>query len=489
MAISPYITHPPGQKDPLVQYRLRIRTKVEGLDGIKVPYTVDELHPTRKAALEAQEIRWAEIREGKISKELAVAIDRAAEPTVADLLSAYKTKYTEIKAESSKKTEKGRLDKTIPNVWIPFGSTPPPEGLFGPMFKSVQTLGRHYARFGDLRVSACDKKMLLDYIAMREKKVKSETIRRELVLISCAFERFSDIYSGRSATNPVAMLRDEEKPAASEHRERVLTDNEEQILFAAADAASNPEVTLAFRLALGSAMRQGEIYGLHWEMIDWKARTANLGTKHKTARAAKTKGKKPKKRIIFLLPTAFDPLAEKWEAAGKPLTGRVISSYTTQGLKTAIRRVLEKASLDDFCFHDLRHTVITRLAAAGLSSIQIAKTQGIADARHLEEIAFGTVQAANISEKIEAGETLSTKELMAISGHSSHAMLSVYANIKGSSEVALPTEGSSQTIGASIRVKREGEGRFVASIDTPEGRLEAEGATPKEARELLSELL
>ena len=50
MAIEKYIRKPAGQLDPIVQFRLRIRTKVEALDGTKHQYVVDELYPTRTLA-------------------------------------------------------------------------------------------------------------------------------------------------------------------------------------------------------------------------------------------------------------------------------------------------------------------------------------------------------------------------------------------------------------------------------------------------------
>lgn len=488
MAIEKYIRKPPGQKDPIVQYRLRIRTKVEGLDGTKHEYVVDELYPTRKAALEAQERRWAEIREGKASNELIAEIDRAAEPSVADLLLLYADRYTTKKAESGQVTEKTRLEKTIPDTWLPFGSLPPPAELFRPKFKAVSSLGRHYARFGDLRVSACTKNRILDYIAAREKVGrKSETIRRELVLISSAYERLPDLFDGRTAANPVSELREDERPAPGEFRERILTESEEKVLLEQADAASNPEVGLAFRLALGSAMRKGDIFNLGWDMIDWKARTANLGTQHKAARAAKTKGKRARSRIVYLLPLAYDALIEHWKTKKEPASGRVIASYTEQGLKTALRRVITAAGIEDFVFHDLRHTVITRLAAAGWSPLQVAKSQAIRDVSHLEDRIYSNPQASQIHEKVQRGQVLTNKELMAISGHASTKMLGVYANLDPS-QVPVAEQEVKEIAAPVIRVRKDDAGKYVAWADTAEGRIEAEGMTAKEAKALLAEL-
>lgn len=482
MSIEKYVRTPAGQRDPLVQYRLRIRTKVIGIDGQMKPYVVDERHPTRAAALEAEERHWAYIRGDKIKKEIVEAIERSKEPNIAWLLHRYCTIYTKKKAESGRETEVARLEKTIPDTWLDFGSLPPDPAIFREI-KAVEVLGRHYVSFGSLRISSCDKAMLKKYIMAREKKGrKSETIRREMVLISCAFDRAFDIF-GRKVENPVSLLKDDEKPAPGEHRERVLTATEEKKLLAEADKAKNPETALAFRLALGTAMRKGDIYGLLWERIDWAARTVNLGTAHKSARAAKTKGKRPKPRRVLLLPTAFDALQKHWEAVEKPTSGRVFSSFTPEGFKTATRRVLEKSEIEDFHFHDLRHTVLTRLAAAGWSPIQVAKTQDITDAAHLERRAYEDEKAAKALQAAESGKALGTNDLMTVAGHKTAGMVGVYANLK-------PEDAPSErTTKIKIRVRQDG-GIYVAFCETEkEGLLEAEGKTPAEAKNLLLALI
>ncbi len=479
MSIEKYIRHPAGQRDPLVQYRLRIRTKVLAADGTEKPYVVDDLYPTRAAALEAQEREWAYIRGERIKTDIVAQIASSTEPNVAFLLHRYGKAYTEKKAESGQDTEEGRLERTIPNTWLDFGSSSPNPALFREM-KTVEVLGRHYVSFGSLRISACDKSMLKSYIRTREKKVKAETIRRELVLISCAFDRAFDLF-GRKVENPVALLKDDEKPAPGEHRERVLTPDEEAKLLAQADKAKNPETGLAFRLALGTAMRRGDIYGLLWEAVDWEARTVNLGFAHKSARAAKTKGKRGKSRRVLLLPTAFEALRSHWERMEKPSSGRVFS-LSPDGFKTALRRVLEKAELEDFHFHDQRHTVLTRLAAAGWSPIQVAKTQDITDAAHLERRAYEDEKAAKAMRAAESGKPLETRDLMAVGGHATPNMVGVYANLKPEDA---PQNMTSKT---KIRMRKEGA-RFVASCETPDGDLEAEGDSAAEARAILLSMI
>jgi hypothetical protein len=179
-----------------------------------------------------------------------------------------------------------------------------------------------------------------------------------------------------------------------------------------------------------------------------------------------------------LLPTAFEALKKHWQAVEKPTSGRVFSSFTPDGFKTATRRVLEKAEIDDFHFHDLRHTVLTRLAAAGWSPIQVAKTQDITDAAHLERRAYEDEKAAKALQAAESGKALETKDLMTVAGHNTPSMVGVYANIKPE-DAPQPTANKMK-----IRLRKEG-GKVIATM----GEIEAEGDTAAEAKELLISLL
>lgn len=483
MAIEKYTTKPAGQRDPLIRYRLRIRTKIVGLDGIQRPYTVDELFPTRAAALEAQERHWAYIRGEQAQKDILMLLERAKEPSLGDLLRSYYEKHTSRKAASAQSVEKLRLTKVIPGTLLPYGSQRPDEDELFRHPHIIETLGRFYVAFGFLRVSKVDKKMILRYIAAREKKgAGGATIRRELVLISTAFERLEDLY-GIKLENPVSLLRDDEKPRVNPARERVLSEGEEKALLTAADKAKNPEVGLLFRLALGTAMRRSELFSLAWEKVSFETRSADLGRLHKAARAAETKGRKAKSRRVLLLPLAFDALKAFWEAKGKPASGPVFS-YSADGFKTATRRVIDAAALEDFHFHDLRHTALTRLSAAGWTPMQVAKSQGVADVRHLEERVFGEQKTAALLQAVESGKALSTSELMQVAGHASPAMTAVYANLTPADAPAAPHEAKKRA----IRVRKDGAA-FVAFCETEEGLLEAEGETAAEAKSLLLSML
>jgi hypothetical protein len=66
------------------------------------------------------------------------------------------------------------------------------------------------------------------------------------------------------------------RPKAPPHRDRVLSDEEEVILVAAARANSNEYLAPVIEWALATAMRAGEIVNLLWSDIAWKKRTCRV---------------------------------------------------------------------------------------------------------------------------------------------------------------------------------------------------------------------
>jgi hypothetical protein len=53
----------------------------------------------------------------------------------------------------------------------------------------------------------------------------------------------------------------------------------------------------------------------------------------------------------------------------------ISTSLPDNGLKTAIRRIIAHSGIEDFSFHDRRHTVLTRLALSGWMPLQGSKMQ------------------------------------------------------------------------------------------------------------------
>lgn len=152
---------------------------------------------------------------------------------------------------------------------------------------------------------------------------------------------------------------DWKKHLLKEPKERVreLRQDEEQRLFEKLREDYHP----ILRFAIMTGVRLGEVYQLRWKDIDWGARTIMIH------------GKGGKVAPIPLPPSVRELL---WELQGhheefvftyvaqRARDGRRRGQrypITREGLKSAFRRVLPKANIEDYRFHDNRHTTATRL--------------------------------------------------------------------------------------------------------------------------------
>jgi integrase len=154
------------------------------------------------------------------------------------------------------------------------------------------------------------------------------------------------------------------KPKPSEHRTRILTQDEEQLLLTHAD--SRPWLQAIITVALHQGLRLGEVCGLMWSDIDFAAGTITV--QHNLGRDGKigpTKGGHID--TIDLMPKAREVLRELRLASG----GSNGVVFTNQyGRPRQLRDVQHGFSLsvkragltDGVVFHSLRHTCASRLA-------------------------------------------------------------------------------------------------------------------------------
>lgn len=95
----------------------------------------------------------------------------------------------------------------------------------------------------------------------RTQKVTPATVKRELVIFGHVFETAGKEWS-IYIDNPVRMIR---PPGTYKPRERRLSVQEQETLYEDCWSAKNPYLYPVVRLAIETAMRQGELAGLRWE--------------------------------------------------------------------------------------------------------------------------------------------------------------------------------------------------------------------------------
>lgn len=136
------------------------------------------------------------------------------------------------------------------------------------------------------------------------------------------------------------------------------------------DAAS-PEMAAFFRVALYTALRQGDICGLRWTDFDGRWLVV---TPSKTAHSTKVKVHLP----VYTLPPLADVLAGLPRKADWMLLTRTDRQWNPPKLRSAWRTTEKRAGIDrlDLHFHDLRGTAVTRMLEAGCTDAEVAAITG-----------------------------------------------------------------------------------------------------------------
>jgi integrase len=171
--------------------------------------------------------------------------------------------------------------------------------------------------------------------------------------------------------NPVLKVT---KPKEPRGRVRFLSDDERVRLLGACKASQSPWLYPVVVLALSTGMRAQEIMGLTWGRVDLKAGRILLEeTKNGERRVVPLTGhvlqllkEHSKVRQLdtdLLWPGRQDP--EKPEKPRKPIS-----------LRRPWLQALQEAGIEDFRFHDLRHSAASYMLMNGATLGQLAEVLG-----------------------------------------------------------------------------------------------------------------
>lgn len=203
-----------------------------------------------------------------------------------------------------------------------------------------------------------------DWRDRRSKEVAPGTVRREMTLISSVLTTARREW-GLISHNPISDIR---KPAAPPPRDRRVSEDEIEKLIAAGGTdltKATARAVHAFRFAIETAMRAGEIVGLTDETVNRGTRVATL-----------PKTKNGTSRKVPLSTAALDLLSELPDADGP------LFDLTSQQIDALFRKARDGAGIEDLRFHDSRHEAITRLAKK-MDVLSLARTVGHKDLKML----------------------------------------------------------------------------------------------------------
>jgi len=143
-----------------------------------------------------------------------------------------------------------------------------------------------------------------------------------------------------------------------QERVRELLPDEEKALFATLRADYQPLV----RFSLLTGCRMQECLDLEWKHIDWHNRLMRV-----TGKGSKTRSIPMSDDVFALLrplPRAADRIFTYASKRADNAPRGQLLPIEREGLKSIFERAVKKAGIEDFSFHDLRHTCATRLLRA-----------------------------------------------------------------------------------------------------------------------------
>lgn len=201
----------------------------------------------------------------------------------------------------------------------------------------------------------------------RLREVKPGSVIRELNLMSAALTTARREWKW-IAKNPISDIR---KPGGTPGRDRLISAQEIAAIVTMAGedyTKVSGRVGLAFLFAIETAMRAGEICGLHSGDINTRTRVAVLReTKNGTARK---------------VPLSSKAMGILEELGKLPPTNGPVFRLTARQLDANYRAIRDKAGIIDLRFHDTRHEAITRLAKK-LDVLSLARMVGHNDIKQL----------------------------------------------------------------------------------------------------------
>lgn len=218
------------------------------------------------------------------------------------------------------------------------------------------------SHFGSFVVSRISPMMINEYRVKRLRQgLKPASVNRELATMKKAFNLALKEWQWVKE-NPVTRIALERE---NNKRDRWLIPGEEKRLLKASAAWLRNFIFFA----LNTGMRLGEILSLSWRGVDLDRKTVTV-----------FEAKNDEKRTIPINGSTFKML-KKLGKVRSTKTGLVFySSCHTKLDERNVRRdfqeAVKKAKIEDFRFHDLRHTFATRLIQNGVDVYKVQRLLG-----------------------------------------------------------------------------------------------------------------
>jgi integrase len=315
-----------------VSYRVKVRLKGFPAQSATFPRLTDAK-------------RWAQQTEAAIREGRHFKTTEAKRRTLAELVDKYKADVLPHKAEKSVLAQTTQL-----NWW---------KAQAGDYALADMTP----ARIADFRDRLKNEPFLT--AGGQEKPRSASTITRYLAALSHVFTVAVKEW-GWVDDNPVMKVTKPKQPGG---RVRFLDDDERARLLAACRESSNPDLYTAVVLALSTGARQMEVWGLTWKQVDLTRRVIHL-EEHQT--------KNGTRRVLPLEAHALDLMTAraKVRRIGTDLVFPSHNGKQPLDFRQPWESAVKQAGIENFRWHDLRHSTASYLAMNGATLPEIAAVLG-----------------------------------------------------------------------------------------------------------------
>jgi integrase len=214
----------------------------------------------------------------------------------------------------------------------------------------------------------------------RKETTKPATVNREMACLKTIFSKA--IKNKKASRNPAHEVK---KLKENNERNRILSPEEYIRLLAHCHIYLKPIVKLAYH----TAMRRGEILNLTWGQVNLRERIITLEPKDTKTQEGRIV---PLSKVIVEMFQAMPrglPLIRVFSYRGKPI------STITRGIAAAC----ERAGIEGFVFHDLRHTAINNWRLQGHDYFRIMAASGHKTMRVFKR--YNTVQREELMKLVE----------------------------------------------------------------------------------------
>ncbi len=217
--------------------------------------------------------------------------------------------------------------------------------------------------FGDTPLAQITTWQIEKWKAEEGKRLNPVTVNRRLTVIKHMFRKAVEWDLLKS--NPATLVK---RFAVTSERTRFLTQDEIRSLLAECEKqVTSPWLLPLVTLALNTGMRQGELLKLKWENVDLERGSITI-IQSKTLRRKTIAINEPTREALnWLQENRYGELLFMWP--WKAPIGKVT-------VYDAFKKACSAAKIENFRFHDLRHTFASHLVMAGVDLVTVKELLG-----------------------------------------------------------------------------------------------------------------